>query len=107
MSREERIEQAVTKAMEPLNDGFQIKDVWDMVTSIMENAEEWVGLTSGKDKKEFALEVIDIVLQHESINLPGPDWITRRVIMWFMPGLIDKFVEIAKKAPNFGTEKAA
>lgn len=107
MTREEKIEAAVNEAMKPLEDGFQIKDVWDMVVNIMEHAEEWVGLSSGKAKKEFALEVIDIVLQHESINLPGPDWITRKVIMWFMPSVIDKFVEIAKKVPNFGSEKAA
>lgn len=107
MSREERIEAAVEAAMAPLKDGFQMHDIWDMVTNIMENAEEWVGLTSGKDKKEFALEVIDIVLQNDAIDLPGPDFITRRVIMWFMPGLIDKFVDIAKKVPNFGAEEAA
>lgn len=107
MTHEEKIEAAVETAMEPLKDGFQMHDIWDMVINIMEHAEEWVGLTAGKDKKEFALEVIDIVLQHESIDLPGPDFITRRVIMWFMPGLIDKFVSIAKKVPNFGSEASA
>ena len=102
MAQNEQLEQAVNKALEPLIDGFQISDIWDMVTSVMEHAEEWVGLTDGKDKKAFAIEVVDIVLHHKNVDLPGPDWLTRRVIMWFLPGLIDKFVSIAKKVPSFG-----
>ncbi len=107
MSREDRIEQAVEAALEPIKDGFQVHDIWDMVTYVMENAEEWVGLTSGQDKKAFALEVIEIVLGHEALDLPGPDWITKRVIMWFLPSLIDKFVDLAKKVPSFGSEASS
>ena len=107
MSREERIEAAVEAALKPLDDGFQIHDIWDMVTNIMENAEEWVGLTSGQDKKEFAMEVIEIVLKHDSVDLPGPDWVTRPVIMWFLPSIIDKFVALVKKVPNFGPSSEA
>lgn len=106
MSRKKRIEAAVESALKPLEDGFQIHDIWDMITNIMENAETWVGLTSGTDKKEFALEVIEIVLGHEAIDLPGPDWISKPIIMWFLPSLIDKFVSLVKKVPNFGAEKA-
>ena len=100
MDREERIEQAVEAALKPLEDGFQIHDVWDMVTNVMEYAQDWTDLAKGVDRKEFALEVVEIVLR--SIDLPGPNWITRRVIMWFLPGLIDKFVKIAKDKLNFG-----
>jgi len=100
MSREERIAEAVAEVMKPLADGFQMKDIWDMVTNVMSNAEQWVGFTQGEEKKAFAIEVIGIVLQH--IDLPGPDFITRRAIMWFLPGIIDKFVAIAKGTDIFG-----
>lgn len=96
------LEKLVDELLEPLKDGCQIQDLWDIVVSIMKHAEDWVGLTSGADKKEFALEVLEIILDHESIDLPGPDWITKRVVMWLAPSLIDKFVDIAKDKLNFG-----
>jgi len=102
MTREEMLKQAVEEVLKPLDDGFQISDVWDIITAIMENAEF---LTIDEDKKKFALEVLDIVLR--KIDLPGPDFITRRVIMWFAPSLVDKFVSVAKGIFSFGTTKKA
>lgn len=99
MDRSERIEAAVEAAIAPFADGFQLHDLWDVVLAIMEKVEDWKDLASGPDKKQFVLEVVEVVL--DKVDLPGPDFITKRVILWFLPSLIDKFVDIAKSKLNF------
>ena len=94
------VDKLVTDLLAPFDDGFQISDLWDVFTGIMNNAEEWQGLVSGQEKKTFGLGILELVL--DKVDLPGPDWLAKKVIMWIAPSLIDKFVAMAKDKFNFG-----
>lgn len=84
-------EELAAKLVAPyVSDGFQVKDLWETLTTLMDHAEDFVNV-EGEVKKEFVIDTLQLVL--EKVDLPGPDFITRRVVMWFMPSLIDKFVE--------------
>lgn len=100
MIREEKLKDAISLALESFEDGFQIEDLWNTIHMLMLQAENWKELTSGRERKEFVLEVLETMLNE--IDLPGPDWITRKAVMWFVPSLIDMFVDIAKNTPAFG-----
>jgi hypothetical protein len=90
----------VNDIVEPFTDGFEMSDLWNVVTQTMTFAESFD--LAGADKKKLAMEVLEIVLDHDKIDLPGPDWLTKRVILWFAPSLIDKFVSLAKEKVKFG-----
>lgn len=94
------MEELVTEILEPFKDGFQVGDLWDVLTSIMSHTETFQGLNTGKAKKAFALEMLAEVLNQ--VDLPGPDWLSRKVILWVAPSLIDKFVSMAKDKFSFG-----
>jgi len=96
------LSELVASLLKPFEDGFQVSDLWDILTDIMEHTEEWEGLLSGGDKKQFALDALEEVLSHPLVDLPGPDWITKKVILWFAPSLIDKFVAMTKNGFKFG-----
>lgn len=94
------MDELVKDLIKPFKDGFQMHDLWDVFTTIMSHTETFQGLDTGEHKKAFALELLEAVL--DEVDLPGPDWITKRVIMWFAPSLIDKFVSVAKEKFSFG-----
>lgn len=92
------LEEAVEKLSGLFEDGFQWKDLWDAVPMAMELVEGFTGL-DGAAKKDRVLKIIDKML--DTIDLPGPDWVAKPIIMWFVPGAIDKFVEVAKGKFSF------
>jgi hypothetical protein len=84
-------EQLAAKLVATYKDGFQISDLWETVTTLMDHAEDFLN-EEGQVKKDFVLNTLEEVLKQ--VDLPGPDFITRRVVLWFMPSLIDKLVEL-------------
>jgi hypothetical protein len=92
------LEEAVDQIAEQFDDGFQMEDLWEVIPTTMNIVESFKDL-SGTEKKEKAVAILDKVL--DKFDLPGPDWITKKVIMWFLPGAIDKLVEAAKGKFNF------
>ncbi len=100
MSDQEAItlEEAVDQVAGLFEDGFQWKDIWDAIPMVMELVEDFEGL-DGAAKKERALKIIDKLL--DKIDLPGPDWISKKIILWFLPGVMDKLIDAAKGKFNF------
>jgi len=92
------LEEAVDKIVGLFDDGFQLQDVWDAIPAAMELA-EGVGGMDGAQKKERVLKIVDKLL--DKVNLPGWDWLTKKAIMWFVPGVIDKLVDAAKGRFSF------
>lgn len=92
------LEEAVEHIASLFDDGFQWKDLWDAIPMSMELVEEFEGL-DGAAKKEKALRIIDKLL--DKIDLPGPDWISKKIILWLIPQAMDKLVDAAKGKFNF------
>lgn len=92
------LEEAVDHIASLFDDGFQFKDLMDAVPMTMEIVENLGGLT-GEQKKEKVLQIVDRLL--DRTDLPGPDWLTKKAIMWFLPAVIDKLVAAAKNQFNF------
>lgn len=70
-------------------DGFQVADIWATVSTLMDYAEDF--FDEGGVKKDFVLAALDEVLSQ--VDLPGPDFITRRAVMWLAPSVVDRFAE--------------
>ena len=87
------MEELIDDILKPYKDGFDLRDIWDTVSTLMAHAEVLTDLDTGPKKKQFVLDILDTLL--DRVDLPGPDWIAKRVIMWLAPTLIDKFVAIA------------
>lgn len=92
------LEEAVDQLAEDFNDGFQVSDLWTSIPTAMNIVESFTELT-GEQKKDKVIRIIDQLLG--KFDLPGPDWITKKVIMWFVPGAIDNLVDAAKGKFNF------
>ena len=92
------LEEAVDQIASLFDDGFQWKDLWDAIPMVMELVEDFEGL-DGAAKKERALKIIDKLL--DKIDLPGPDWISKKIILYFIPDMIDKLIDAAKGKFNF------
>ena len=92
------LEEAVEQIAALFDDGFQWKDIWDAVPMTMQLVGSFEDL-DGPAKKDKVLQIIDKLL--DKIDLPGPDWIAKKIIMWFLPGAIDKLVDAAKGKFNF------
>jgi hypothetical protein len=103
MERTEKLTLVVDELVKPFEDGFQVSDLWDVVQGAMSHAQTWVDLATGQDKKDFALAVLEQVLAR--VDLPGPDFITRRVVLWFAPSLIDWVVKFSKEKVQFGSDE--
>lgn len=95
---EQTVEENVEQIAALFDDGFQWKDIWEAIPKTMELVETFGGL-DGAAKKERALAIIDKLL--DKVNLPGWDWLTKKAIMWFAPGAVDKLVAASKGAFNF------
>ena len=94
MSQEELREKFVADVTALYADGFQVKDLLDTLEKAMVYVgqfKDWDGL----DKKAEVLAIIELVLRGQ--DLPGPDVLTRPVVMYILPGLVDKFFELAKE----------
>lgn len=92
------LEEAVDHIAGLFDDGFQLSDIWDAIPKTMEIVEGLGGL-DGEAKKERVLKIISLLL--DKVNLPGWDWLTKKAIMFFLPGVIDKLVEASKGHFNF------
>jgi len=92
------LEEAVEQLAANFTDGLEFSDLWDAIPLIMSLVESFEGL-SGEEKKERALKILDKFL--DEFDLPGPDWITKRIIMWLVPGAIDQLVEASKGKFDF------
>lgn len=92
------IEEAVDHIAAQFDDGFQMSDVWECVTSAMQIAEEFEDL-EGSEKKEKVIQILDKLL--DRFDLPGPDWLTKKAILWILPSAIDKLVEAAQGRFDF------
>lgn len=92
------LEEAVDHIYGLFDDGFQFKDIMDAVPTAMEIVGGFQGLT-GPQKKEKVLQIVDRLL--DKTDLPGPDWLTKKAIMWFLPSVIDKLVAAAKGQFDF------
>ena len=98
MERSKKIEAAVAAVLEPFEDGFEVGDIWRAMMGAMDHAQDWFELSEGADKKAFVLEVLGHVL--DGVDLPGPDMFSRRVVLYFAPGLIDL---LAEQVDRFGS----
>lgn len=92
------MEESVEKILGLFNDGFQLSDIWDALPMCMEIVESF-GTLSGSEKKEKVLKIFDTLL--DRVNLPGWDWLTKKAILWFLPGVIDKLVSASKGEYKF------
>jgi hypothetical protein len=92
------IEESVDHIVNLFDDGFQFKDVIDAIPMAMELVEGIGGLT-GQQKQDRVIVILGQLL--DKINLPGPDWLTKRAIMWAVPMIIDKLVASAKGHYDF------
>jgi hypothetical protein len=48
----------------------------------------------GKQKKALVLKILEGTLK--KYDLPGPDWVSRKVVMFLAPTLIEKFIELTR-----------
>ena len=94
------LEEAVEQIAGLFDDGFQWKDVWDAIPMTMELVGSFDGL-DGPAKKDRALNIIDKLLSLEQVDLPGWDLLTKKAIMWLIPGAIDKLFDASKGVYSF------
>jgi hypothetical protein len=92
------LEEAVDAIAETFSDGFQVEDLMTAIPHAMQVVASFEGL-SGAEKKEKVIHIVGGLL--DKFDLPGPDWITKKVIMWFIPGVIDKLVDAANGRFSF------